>query len=486
MHGLRPQTGHTHREGSGRQTRTNLADRAEGRDNWGHEAQTVTSNFAIRIHAMLERHLPEQRLFLKSDDGTRFIRLRPGTQVALIGGLGLFVGWTIIVTSIFLIDTISAGNAREQAQIEETRIQERLTELELARDGHAADARAAQDRFALAMDQVSEMQTRLLDSEERRRELERAIEGAQLSLRDMREARDAARMELAALKSELQAETGSTQTAAAREAELARTLAFLSEQLEATATERDESRAEMAAALLTVEELNFAAALATERQERVFRQIEDAVAMSMEPLDEMFRAAGLATEQIIGQVRSTYSGQGGPLMPITMSSRGEEPDAMSMRANEVLAALDELNLHRIAAEQLPFSMPVRSNFRLTSGFGYRTDPIHGGRRFHSGTDFAGPRGTPILSTGDGTVVFTGRQSGYGLMVEIRHPFGMTTRYAHLSRIHVSEGERVSRGDLIGDMGNTGRSTGTHLHYEVRRNGDPVNPMTFITAGRDVF
>jgi hypothetical protein len=117
----------------------------------------------------------------------------------------------------------------------------------------------------------------------------------------------------------------------------------------------------MAEALNEVEALNFQSALASERQERVFRQIEDAVAMSMEPLDEMFRAAGLPTDQIIGQVRATYSGQGGPLMPITMSTRGEEPDAMSLRANEVLAALDELNLHRIAAEQLPFSMPVRSN-----------------------------------------------------------------------------------------------------------------------------
>jgi murein DD-endopeptidase MepM/ murein hydrolase activator NlpD len=162
----------------------------------------------------------------------------------------------------------------------------------------------------------------------------------------------------------------------------------------------------------------------------VFRQIEDAVAMSMEPLDEMFRAAGLPTDQIIGQVRATYSGQGGPLMPITMSTRGEEPDAMSLRANEVLAALDELNLHRIAAEQLPFPCRCAPTVRMTSGFGYRRDPINGGRRLHAGTDFAGPRGTPIHAGGDGTVIFAGRQSGYGLMVEIRHPFGLTTRYAH--------------------------------------------------------
>jgi murein DD-endopeptidase MepM/ murein hydrolase activator NlpD len=387
---------------------------------------------------------------------------------------------------MFLIDTISAGNVREQAQREELRVQERLSELELLNDRRAAEVRQAQERFALAMDQVSGMQTRLLDSEERRRELETAIDVIQLSLRDMRQERDAARIELAALQTELQAETGTVQTAAARERELGQTLAYLTEALEATAHERDESRELMAAAMSEVEALNFSAALASERQERVFRQIEDAVAMSMEPLDEMFRAAGLATDQIIGQVRATYSGQGGPLMPIAMSTRGEEPDVMSYRANEVLAALDELNLYRIAAEQMPFSMPVRSNFRLTSGFGYRRDPINGGRRLHAGTDFAGPRGTPIHATGDGTVIFAGRQSGYGLMVEIRHPFGITTRYAHMSRLTVSEGERVSRGDRIGDMGNTGRSTGTHLHYEVRRSGDPVNPMTFITAGRDVF
>jgi murein DD-endopeptidase MepM/ murein hydrolase activator NlpD len=336
------------------------------------------------------------------------------------------------------------------------------------------------------MDQVSEMQTRLLDSEERRRELETAIDVVQLNLRDVREDLQAARTEVAALQSELQAETGTVQTAAARERELSRTLAYLTEALEQTAHQRDESIALMAEAKDEVEALNYAAALAEERQERVFRQIEDAVTMSMEPLDEMFRAAGLQTEQIIGQVRSTYAGQGGPLMPITMSTRGESPDRMSLRANEVLSALDELNVYRIAAEQLPFSMPVRSNFRLTSGFGYRRDPINGGRRLHAGTDFAGPRGTPIYAGGDGTVIFAGRQSGYGLMVEIRHPFGLTTRYAHMSRIRVSEGERVSRGDRIGDMGNTGRSTGPHLHYEVRRDGDPVNPMTFITAGRDVF
>jgi murein DD-endopeptidase MepM/ murein hydrolase activator NlpD len=226
--------------------------------------------------------------------------------------------------------------------------------------------------------------------------------------------------------------------------------------------------------------------LDAERNERIFTQIEDAVAMSLEPLDAMFRAAGLPTDSILETVRRGYSGQGGPLTPITFSTFNGQPDPVSLRANEVLEDLDAVNLYRIAAESLPFSYPVQGAARRTSGYGYRNDPIQGGRRMHEGQDFAGPVGTPIVAAADGTVVFAGRRGAYGNMIEIRHAMGYTTRYAHLSRIRVTRGERVSRGDRIGDMGNTGRSTGSHLHYEVLQNGNPTNPMTFITAGRNVF
>lgn len=440
-----------------------------------------------RVNAAIEKRLPEQRLFLKSDDGTRFIRLRASTQALMMLGGAAFIGWTVIVTSVFLIDAISAGNAREQAQREQAMFQVRLNMLSDEANARRMEAAQAQDRFALAMDQVAEMQTRLLASEQRRRELETGVDVIQTTLRRTIDERDAARANAATLRTELQAETGDIHTAAAREAEMEQTIVLLSARLDATAGQRDESGDIAARASNQIERLNFEAALSSERQERVFRQLEEAVAVSMEPLDEMLSASGMSTERIIGQVRSTYDGQGGPLMPITMSTSGEgEMDPLSLRANEVLERLDEMNLYRIAAEQLPFSMPVAGNFRHTSGFGYRRDPFNGGRRLHSGTDFAGSRGTAIVAGGDGRVIFSGRQSGYGLMVEIDHGFGFTTRYAHLSRIRVQDGERVSRGERIGDMGSTGRSTGTHLHYEVRRNGTPVNPMTFITAGRDVF
>ena len=103
-----------------------------------------------------------------------------------------------------------------------------------------------------------------------------------------------------------------------------------------------------------------------------------------------------------------------------------------------------------------------------------------------GQDLAGAYGTPILATADGTVSYAGWESGYGRLIKIKHAFGIETRYGHLSQIRVNVGDRVSRGERIGDMGNSGRSTGTHLHYEIRIGGDAINPMTFIKAARNVF
>jgi murein DD-endopeptidase MepM/ murein hydrolase activator NlpD len=222
------------------------------------------------------------------------------------------------------------------------------------------------------------------------------------------------------------------------------------------------------------------ARLLAEKNDRIFAQLEDAVSISLTPLDKMFKAAGMPTEQILETVRKGYSGHGGPITPITLSTKGGEVIGEEARANAILDRLDRLNIYRIAAQMAPFGMPLKSSFRFTSGYGYRWG------RLHEGTDLAGAYGSPIYATADGVVVWADWQSGYGRLVKIQHEFGIETRYGHMSEIRVKVGQRVSRGDRIGDMGNSGRSTGTHLHYEVRVGGKPVNPMTYIKAGTDVF
>jgi len=130
---------------------------------------------------------------------------------------------------------------------------------------------------------------------------------------------------------------------------------------------------------------------------------------------------------------------------------------------------------------IPAIVPIaRATDRLVSGFGYRIHPIFKKLRMHTGVDFAAPVGTPIYSTGNGVVIRAERDySGYGLMVEIDHGFGYRTLYAHMSQISVRRGQRVSRGEVLGLVGNTGLSAGPHLHYEVIRNGRKVNPVHYF-------
>ena len=228
--------------------------------------------------------------------------------------------------------------------------------------------------------------------------------------------------------------------------------------------------------------------LVYDQNEQIFSQLEDALTLSIGPLKNMLKSLGLPSENIIQQLRKNYSGKGGFFDPkaLQSSSKINQLNDSSMLAEEILEQIGELNLYRIAAEKLPIYTPIHASNRFTSGFGYRSDPKTKKKAMHHGVDFAAPKGTLIYSTGDGTVTHAGWKGGYGLLVTIKHAFGFQTRYAHNSRIYVKVGNRVSRGDKISAMGSTGRSTGTHLHYEVRRNNKPLNPMTFIKAGRNVF
>ena len=437
----------------------------------------MRTRLAIRAHAILERFFPERRLFLRSDTDTRFIRLKPSTQLIAFVGSSAIVAWAIIATAILLMDSIGSGNFREQAKRDQLTYEQRLNDLSSERDMRTEEALAAQARFNSALTQISDMQSELLASEIRRKELETGIEVIQATLRRTMQEREAARAEVVA-RDAAQAET---QTALIGASPMGNDmLDVLSTALNETAAERDEVVANAQLALQAAEEMERELLLMEEKNDKIFRQLEDAMTVSVEPLTKMFTAAGLDTKSLMDEVRRGYQGQGGPMMPLSFSTKGAEISEETLRANRLLEQLDQLNVYRIAAETVPFDNPLKSAFRYTSGFGMRWG------RMHKGTDFAARYGTPIHSTADGVVVHAGWLSGYGRLVKIKHEHGIETRYAHLAKIRVKEGQRVSRGEHIGDMGNSGRSTGTHLHYEVRVNGRAVNPMTFIKAGRDVF
>ena len=198
-----------------------------------------------------------------------------------------------------------------------------------------------------------------------------------------------------------------------------------------------------------------------------------------------FRMAGLSPSSFSDGTGSL----GGPLIeskdPRALAAVLDVDDDFAVRIQRAARDLSEAKALANAAKDLPLARPT-TNSQQTSGFGVRFDPFTRRPAYHSGQDFAGGYATPIYATGPGVVAFTGQRSGYGNVVEIDHGRGLKTRYAHLSGFAVRAGQRVAVGQRIAAMGSTGRSTGTHLHYEVWVNGRAQNPGRFLKAGQYVL
>lgn len=183
------------------------------------------------------------------------------------------------------------------------------------------------------------------------------------------------------------------------------------------------------------------------------------------------------------------AGQGGAFVPAPLGADElqREIDRLSrevdVRSDE-LAVLESRFLEKRVKERLmPTTLPVKEAF-LGSPFGHRSDPIVGQRAMHEGIDFNAESGTPVVAAADGVVLSAGWQSDFGNMIEVDHGDGLTTRYAHLSRMNAKAGSLVKRGERIGAVGSTGRSTGSHLHFEVRMLGVAQNPASFLKQGEE--
>jgi len=182
-------------------------------------------------------------------------------------------------------------------------------------------------------------------------------------------------------------------------------------------------------------------------------------------------------------VKKASTGQGGPFIP--WRGRIGRAGALGKSFAALEGALFRMEVLERTLVAIPSGQPAHV-LMLSSSYGYRHDPFTGASAMHAGLDFPGPLGTPILAAAPGKVAFVGRRSGYGNVVEVDHGQGIMTRYAHLSGFDAAVGARVGAGQQIARMGSTGRSTGSHLHFEVRLNGVAVNPRRFLEAKADVL
>ena len=216
-------------------------------------------------------------------------------------------------------------------------------------------------------------------------------------------------------------------------------------------------------------------------------QLEERANRKIKNLKMILASTGVSPDQLVSpaKISNTLLAQGGPFIDASNFSSSAST-AFFRQANRTGLVVDELRDYQDAVDSIPLSSPLMVSRRFTSGFGVRRDPINGRLASHHGIDFSAAWASPVTATADGKVRYAGVRNGFGWVVEIDHGNGFMTRYAHLNRIVVRTGQRVKLHQKVGELGNSGRSTGPHVHYEIMFHGQPRNPLRFIEAGRYVF
>ncbi len=436
----------------------------------------------------------ERRVYDGTNDrtsrGSRGSTLGPVSRIAgflLVAGL---IGWSGFATLAYFGHTpyfgytLGADSAAAGVETDRAAYEARLAGL-AAREHELEQALAEADRRRdRVTERLGDKQARLVEARARLNEAEAELAALRRRVAELTAGRHEDASRIARLEAELATRADALADAETEQENLDTAFERYTGAMEQVVDERDSARD--GAEELRAEVTRLAGDLGQlrDRQTRLIARVEDAARTTFTGLESMFAGSDLDLERILAQARRDHSGAGGPYRPLDGATEAAV-SAGDTRVAALMRELETVDLMRYAAQRLPFGQPVGEG-RLTSDFGPRNDPHGRGHAIHEGIDYAAPRGTAIHATADGIVTFSGRQRGYGIIVEIRHAFGFETVYAHLDRARVKVGQRVARGDRIGDMGNTGRSTGTHVHYEIRIDTKPVNPLKFIEAARDVL
>lgn len=414
------------------------------------------------LWAVLHRTFPERQILVRDDGRVHCFTLGTLHQLAVTGVIAGFVLWALLATAAY-IDKATTLAARE------TEINRQVSELNgIKGDYQAAFSRLDQVKgtFSSITCEISDIQDSLL------RIAERNAQPGKRPAADMPkldpQAGSGCRTVAAAPGQPSTPDAGDTQR-------IVGTLAAGPEQevLRKKVDELEQGLEQLKASHGAF--LEHSANITANRYGVLARTLASVGVNAQSLVDAQLRRQD---DKVLS--REIY-GSGGPFIAARADSSPMTATPVAL-FNDRAARLDSLTL---ALNGLPLAEPLQ-DYEITSPFGARNDPINAMSGIHEGVDMGAPLGTPVSTTGDGRVVSAGWADRYGYLVEIDHGMGLHTRYAHLSRVLVMVGDKVTRGKPIGLLGETGRTTGPHLHYEVRVNDDPTNPMKFILAGRDVL
>jgi len=304
------------------------------------------------------------------------------------------------------------------------------------------------------------------------------IDGMTVAAADDAGARRALDRRIAALSADLAAATGENGQLTQTIRGMQRTVALIADDRSALRAARNVLNAQVAFL-----EGRMSSMQAT--QQTIVQNLTDRARMTVVQIEKTIIMTGLDIDGLLDSAAAKVTGEGGPFVPVARALRSTEERTMLASIEKLDGEVGRWEQLQLILRNLPLSAPL-DNYQLMSGFGVRIDPFTGQRAQHDGLDLKNEIGTPVLATAPGTVIYAGWMRDYGRVVEIDHGLGIHTRYAHLKAFTVKVGQKVDFRQEVGKLGNSGRSTGPHLHYEVQVNGKPQDPMNFMEAGKYVF
>ncbi|WP_427450691.1 M23 family metallopeptidase [Litorimonas sp. WD9-15] len=390
------------------------------------------------VRSNILRHFPERQIYLRSGGEVKYYVLTTKLQLAVVSAISVMALWCL-----FTMINMLVGNNPLRSSAQEVRHVKAQYERLLA------DSKAKEDN------------TKLMLAEQRAsfEAMARTLEEKHQTL------------------SQIMGSTSAMPITSAGQIDYASNRVLMAPTARDTAPREARSDVIKTASLATGLDIDSSLNMLGQTQDQFLLTAEE------ETLDriERNRALILSTEMDIETVlaESPY-GKGGPYVPLEMVTNTDT--GFVSRVSAIQARVAEVDALDSAVKSLPMGHPVGVETYQTSTFGVRSDPFTKRPTFHHGLDFGGQRLTPIVATGGGIVTYVGRRGAYGRVVEIDHGHGFKTRYAHLHKTFVKRGQTVEEGFEIGGMGNTGRSTATHLHYEVHFQGRAYDPSKFLKAG----
>lgn len=431
------------------------------------------------LHKRISRHtrkpvLAERQLIMRSREGTAIIKLPRVLQAAGLVASGVFLAWVVHVSYAYVSHDkiVSAKDAaiRAQNQISLTL----RNELDDARRSFAAATDSLEKNHKGLVTLIGENQTLLGNVSSLSEKLAKLEAERKRALKE----REAAEQRIALLESHLDG-------VKTKNRELALNLKNTGSELANALAAKSQAKRNGATLNTRVSVLRKRLSDAKETQTALLERIGDTTQSEAKRLRGIITSAGLSVKKLLRAQGVSAMAQGGPFEAAPKAGSNSEEEQVEIALANVNGMLDHLDGLQRIVRNLPLAAPL-DYYYVSSRYGRRTDPINGTKAMHRGVDFGAKTRATVYSTAPGKVIYAGWKGKFGRFIEIDHGNGIVTRYGHLRRIYVKRGQEIGFRTKIGQMGNSGRSTGTHLHYEIHVNKRSVDPLKIMKAGRNVF